>query len=255
MRPNYPTEVKIHPRPIYPRPVPPKPFEYNPQIVSNKLETTYDAVEKIKENYKDSISKVKTSLIGTLQDDGTRDTSGVLNEIQTAIEELNNSKIAEVTVVADSFSSTTSPSDAAKSSISKCSSVYEKAIGDYVAIVKESAGKVSGLILNTKNLVNLVADEVNPLIINDLWSTKDDKIAKLTLDNEELKNEITVLETELSEIKARNKTLEETLIAEIKALSIAQDNLNDEQTSSVELLKDAIERINAYYINTVPIGG
>lgn len=251
MRPSYPLEhPNMYPRPIYPRPVPPKPFEYNPQIVSNKLETTYDAVEKIKENYKDTISKVKTSLIGVLKDDNTRDNTGVLSGIETAIADLLKIEFVVGTITTGDYSTV---ADAKKGIEAEVTTAYEKAVNTYVSKVREYAGEVSGLVANTKTLVDLVADEVNPLIINDLWGIKDDTIAKLKADNLELIEEVKVLKQTIEDLKARNTTLEDQLIDKFEDLNKAQDTLAVTQKDTYELIDDAVKNINAYTIDTVPL--
>lgn len=256
MRPSYPLEhPNMYPRPIYPRPVPPKPFEYNPQIVSNKLETTYDAVEKIKENYKDAISKVKDSLIGILKMDDNakkiiRDNSGVLSKIETAIATLLKVEFAVADIQPGQYSDVTDATNGVKAEVT---AAYEKAVNTYVSKVREYAGEVSGLVANTKTLVDLVADEVNPLIINDLWGVKDDIIAKLKVDNNDLLAQIEVLETTITDLKARNKTLEDQLIHKFEDLNKAQDTLAGTQKNTYELIDDAVKNINAYTIDTVPL--
>lgn len=251
MRPSYPLEhPNMYPRPIYPRPVPPKPFEYNPQIVSNKLETTYDAVEKIKDNYKDAISKVKTSLIGVLKDDNTRDNTGVLSGIETAIADLLKIEFIVGTITTGNYSTV---ADAKKGIEAEVTTAYEKAVNTYVSKIREYAGEVSGLVANTKTLVDLVADEVNPLIINDLWGIKDNTIDKLKADNLELTEEVKVLKQTIKDLKARNTTLEDQLIDKFEDLNKAQDTLAVTQKNTYELIDDAVKNINAYTIDTVPL--
>lgn len=251
MRPSYPLEhPNMYPRPIYPRPVPPKPFEYNPQIVSNKLETTYDAVEKIKDNYKDAISKVKTSLIGVLKDDNTRDNTGVLSGIETAIADLLKIEFIVGTITTGNYSTV---ADAKKGIEAEVTTAYEKAVNTYVSKIREYAGEVSGLVANTKTLVDLVADEVNPLIINDLWGIKDNTIDKLKADNLELTEEVKVLKQTIKDLKARNTTLENQLIDKFEDLNKAQDTLAVTQKNTYELIDDAVKNINAYTIDTVPL--
>ncbi len=229
----------------------PKPF-LKPDLVSVKVETSYDAVSKIKTIY--------TNVLGNLKGTYSNAITAINDEI-TALEAIELTKASNTASELITNSSYTSLSDV--SSVEKtpalakklsdslanevASTIVSSAIAnetEYVSAVKAVLGKIKGLATKLQTEVDTEASvdefEKQLFVVNDLFSPKDAKIEELIKERDEAVENLANLEVAYKELQEKFDNLQDNILASISSSVLSQDNIQKQQDYISEIIKAAV---------------
>lgn len=245
---------------LQPRPFP-KPRFTRPDLVSTKIETSYDAVSKIKDIYANVLGNLKSSY------------SSVIDSINTEIAELEKitltkaSNTAETIIDGSDFSALdstglTNPSKLAKTLSDNISNrAAEKIVSDaisneteYVTSVNSVLAKIKGLAtkLQLENESEASTDELEKqlFIVNDLFSPKDHMIANLEAERNNAVEELNNLQAAYDELKKEFDNLKNNLLDSIDS-SIASQKYIQKQQDYLGDIIDSIITTNLIDVNPI----
>lgn len=232
-----------------------------PDLVSTKIETTYDAVSKLKAVYETAITKTKAAFSEAI--DSVAKEAEVLSviDIGTNLDEEISERIDQADF--SSLSKITNANDipaVAKDIASKvCREIAYVALESekkFVTSAKTSAGKIHGLALSAKDIISHISGELDKelVVVNDLWSIKDQEIANLEANLKNSIEELNLLEEENKELKERIKQLEEQVVTSLNMALTDQSQLQDKQQSTTSKIDEILKtKVNTYVIDTTPL--
>lgn len=231
---------------LQPRPFP-KPRFTRPDLVSTKIETSYDAVSKIKDIYANVLGNLKSNY------------SSVIDSINTEIAELEKitltkaSNTAKDIIDKSDFTAldNVTPSLATRLSKSLANEVASKIVSDavineteYVTSVNSVLAKIKGLAtkLQLENESEASVDELEKqlFIVNDLFSPKDYMIANLEAERNNAVEELNNLQAAYDELKEKFDNLQDNILASISSSILSQQDIQQQQDYISEIIKSAV---------------
>lgn len=240
-------------------------FDYkpslDPKLVSTRIETEYDAVSKLKSVYETAITKTKAAFsesINTIKAEAE-----VLNvieisenldeEITERIEQADFSSLSKITNTADI------PAIAKDIASRVCREIAYIALENekkFVTSAKTASGKIYGLAESTAKVITHISGELDKelVVVNDLWSIKDQEIANLEAQLNNSVEELNLLKQENDELKEKVNTLESNVIDSFNLAITDQKKLQDKQEATTERIDTLIKtKINTYVVDTTPL--
>lgn len=236
---------------LQPRPFP-KPRFTRPDLVSTKIETSYDAVSKIKDIYANVLGNLKSNY------------SSIIDSINTEIAELEKitltkaSNTAKDIITKSDFTAlgnvkdvTNTPLLAKQLSDSLANEVASKIVSDavineteYVTSVNSVLAKIKGLAtkLQLENEGEASVDELEKqlFIVNDLFSPKDHMIANLEAERNNAVEELNNLQAAYDELKEKFENLQDNILASISSSILSQQDIQQQQDYISEIIKSAV---------------
>lgn len=230
-------------------------------LVSTKIETTYDAVSKIKKVYETAISKTKESFTESISSI-SKEAEVLYNinivnnldeEISEKIEQADFNSLSKITNATDI------PSVARDIASKICREIAYIALENenkFISSVKASAGKINGLSLSAKDILSKVSTELDKelVVVNDLWSIKDQEIANLESQLNNSIEELNILEEENKELKERIEQLEQQVVSTFNMAITDQSQLQSKQQATASKIDEILKtRVSAYLIDIAPL--
>lgn len=236
---------------LQPRPFPKPPFT-RPDLVSVKVETSYDAVSKIKDIYANVLGNLKSTY------------SSAIDSINTEITELEKieftkaSNTAEDIITDADFSSvgkakevTDTPSLASSLGKSLAKEVASKIVADALANETDYVTKVNSVLAKIKGLSTKLQIEVDTeasidelekqlFVVNDLFSPKDYKIEELTKERDEAVENLNNLQVAYDELKEKFNNLQDNILASISSSVLSQKDIQQQQDYISTIIKSAV---------------
>lgn len=234
-----------------PRPFPKPPFT-RPDLVSVKVDTSYDAVSKIKDIYTNVLGNLKTTY------------SSAIDSINTEVTELEKIELTKASNTASDIitdSSYTSLNDvssvdktpalAKKLSDSLANEVASKIVADALVNETEYVTKVNSVISKIKGLTTKLQIETDTeasvdefekqlFVVNDLFSPKDYKIEELTKERDEAVENLNNLQVAYDELKEQFNNLQDNILASISSSVLSQQDIQSQQEYISEIIKSAV---------------
>lgn len=233
----------------------------DPKLVSTKIETTYDAVNKLKTVYETAIAKTKAAFTESIE--AVAKEAEVLSviDIETNLDEeiserIDQADFTSLSKITDTSSIPAVAKDIASKVCREIAYVTLESEKKFVTSAKTAAGKIYGLALSAKDIITHVSGELDKelVVVNDLWSIKDQEIANLEAELKNSVEELNLLEEENKDLKQRIKQLEEQVVASFNMAITDQEQLQDKQKATAEKVDQILKtKVNAYVIDTTPL--
>lgn len=230
-------------------------------LVSTKIETTYDAVSKLKSVYETAIAKTKAAFTESI--DSIAKEAEVLSVIDVGTnldeeitERIDQADFSSLSKVTDTASIPTVAKDIASKVCREIAYIALESEKKFVTTTKTAAGKIYGLALASKDIITHVSGELDKelVVVNDLWSIKDQTIADLEAKLKEAEEETKLLQEENESLKAENKRLQDNVLVTFDMAIKDQGKLQDKQEATTAKVDQILKtKVNAYVIDTTPL--
>lgn len=133
----------------------------------------------------------------------------------------------------------------ASSSIASTHTDNDKKLADYIS----RSGKIAGIAFaGISELSSILETQVQPVIVNDLWSIKDEKIEFFRKENNELKSLNSILKDNSAKARLDNNTLTKQLIekdADYRVANSLKETVENSYQTSLNGLKTTLDTLNS----------
>lgn len=233
----------------------------NEHLVSTKIETNYDAVTKIKSIYEKVFNKVKESFLTHLTSIGDSTDTILEKDITLDLQALISEKITDTTFnslksASDVNSTPAIAKDIAGKLCQEIAFICLDKVTEYKNTTKNNISEIKGIIGALKANIDTSEIELDKslVVVNDLWSVKDEQIKSLSEQVQRQEEEIEVLQTKIEELESENSTLQSQVLSTFQMAVNNQSQLQDKQQATTEKIDEILStKVNSYLIDTTPL--
>lgn len=233
----------------------------NENLVSTKIETSYDVVTKTKSIYEKVFNKVKTSFLTHLTSIGETTDTILEKDITLDLQTLISEKITDTTFnslkSANDVNSTPAiAKDIAGKLCQEIAFICLDKVTEYKNTTKNNISEIKGIIGALKANIDTSEIELDKslVVVNDLWSIKDEQIKSLSEQVQRQEEEVKLLETKIEELETENARLQSQIVSTFKMAVDNQQQLQDKQQATTEKIDNILStKVNTYLIDTTPL--